>query len=556
MTTLRNYDRSFLSRDVIAGLTLWGMVVPEGIAYAGLAGLPAQAGLYTLLVTMLAYALFGSSKHLVVVATSATAALVGGTVAALQPMDATQYAQYAAALVVLVGVLFLLAGLAKLGFIAQFLSQPVMEGFVFGLALFVGVGQLNKLFGVDKGSGNVLEKLWHVITELDNANWWDFLVGVVALALLFGLPMLSKKIPAGLVVLGLGIGLSMLFDLAGNHGVDIVGELPKGLPSVGLPDVGLSSLWILLPSAAGIVLVAYSEALGVAQSFAQRHGYDIDANKELRAHGVANVASGLLGGLVAAGGMSSSAVNEGAGARSQMSGVVATAMALVTVLVLTPLFTDLPEAVLGALVLHAVSHMLKWRSLQRVWRMSRLEFWPAIAAVLGVVLIDVLQGLIIAVVLSLLLVVYRSSRPAVVALGALPQRTDMYVAVSRNPDAIVDREVLVVRLDAAMYYANSVPNRDVVKALVRASAGVRAVVVDVEVQHDLDLTTMETLEQLVDWARAQHVDVYFAAVHADLRQRLDETGLTDHVGADRLHATVAAAVEAARRSGSPGPQAG
>ena len=556
MTTLRNYDRSFLSRDVIAGLTLWGMVVPEGIAYAGLAGLPAQAGLYTLLVTMLAYALFGSSKHLVVVATSATAALVGGTVAALQPKDATQYAQYAAALVVLVGVLFLLAGLAKLGFIAQFLSQPVMEGFVFGLALFVGVGQLNKLFGVDKGSGNVLEKLWHVITELDNANWWDFLVGVVALALLFGLPMLSKKIPAGLVVLGLGIGLSMLFDLAGNHGVDIVGELPKGLPSVGLPDVGLSSLWILLPSAAGIVLVAYSEALGVAQSFAQRHGYDIDANKELRAHGVANVASGLLGGLVAAGGMSSSAVNEGAGARSQMSGVVATAMALVTVLVLTPLFTDLPEAVLGALVLHAVSHMLKWRSLQRVWRMSRLEFWPAIAAVLGVVLIDVLQGLIIAVVLSLLLVVYRSSRPAVVALGALPQRTDMYVAVSRNPDAIVDREVLVVRLDAAMYYANSVPNRDVVKALVRASAGVRAVVVDVEVQHDLDLTTMETLEQLVDWARAQHVDVYFAAVHADLRQRLDETGLTDHVGADRLHATVAAAVEAARRSGSPRPQAG
>jgi SulP family sulfate permease len=254
--------------------------------------------------------------------------------------------------------------------------------------------------------------------------------------------------------------------------------------------------------------------------------------------------------------MSSSAVNEGAGARSQMSGVVATAMALVTVLVLTPLFTDLPEAVLGALVLHAVSHMLKWRSLQRVWRMSRREFWPAIAAVLGVVLIDVLQGLIIAVVLSLLLVAYRSSRPAVVALGALPQRPDTYVAVSRNPEAIVDPGVLVVRLDAAMYYANSVPNRDVVKALVRASDGVRAVVVDVEVQHDLDLTTMETLEQLVDWAKAQQVDVYFAAVHADLRQRLDETGLTDHVGADRLHPTVAAAVDAARRSGSPGPQAG
>jgi MFS superfamily sulfate permease-like transporter len=357
-------------------------------------------------------------------------------------------------------------------------------------------------------------------------------------------------------VLALGIGLSAVLDLADSHGVDVVGTLPKGLPSIGFPDVGVSSLWILLPSAAGIVLVAYSEALGVAQSFAQKHGYEIDANRELGAHGVVNAASGLIGGLVGAGGMSASAVNEGAGARSQMSGVVASAMAVVTVLFLTPLFTDLPEAVLAALVLHAVSHMLKWRSLQRVWNVSRREFWPALAAVLGVVLIDVLQGLIIAVVLSLLLVVYRSSRPAVVALGALPQRPDTYVAVSRNPGAIVDPGVLVVRLDAAMYYANSVPNRDAVKALVRASDGLRAVVVDVEVQHDLDLTTMETLAQLVDWATAQHVDVYFAAVHADLRQRLDETGLTDHVGADRLHPTVAAAVDATRRSGSPGPQAG
>jgi len=545
MTTLRNYDRSFLSRDVIAGLTLWGMVVPEGIAYAGLAGLPAQAALYTLMVSMVLYAFFGSSRHLAVSATSATAALVGGTVVALNPKDATEYAKYAAALVLLVGALFFLAGLAKLGFIAQFLSHPVMEGFVFGLALFVGVGQLNKLFGVSKGDGNTLEKLWHVITELGSANWWDFLVGGVALALLFGLPKLSRKIPAGLVVLALGIALSSLLDLADSHGVDVVGKLPKGLPSIGFPEIGASSLWILLPSAAGIVLVAYSEALGVAQSFAQKHGYEIDANKELRAHGVVNAASGLIGGLVGAGGMSASAVNEGAGAKSQMSGVVASAMAVVTVLFLTPLFTDLPEAVLAALVLHAVSHMLKWRSLQRVWNVSRREFWPAIVAVLGVVLIDVLQGLVIAVVVSLLLVVYRSSRPAVVTLGELSQQPGTFAAISRHPDARTTPGVVVVRLDAPMYYANSAPNRDVVKALVVDTADTHTVVIDAEVQHDLDLTSIESLEQFVEWARGRGVDVRLASVHDDLRARFDASGITELLGADHLHPAVADAVQAA-----------
>ncbi|MFM2076153.1 MAG: hypothetical protein RJA49_43 [Actinomycetota bacterium] len=545
MNTFSNYDRSWLSGDVVAGLTLWGLVVPEGIAYAGLAGLPAQAALYTLLVTMLAYALFGSSRHLVVASTSATAALVGGTIAALHPSDPTQYAKYAAALVMLVGVIFFLAGLARLGFVAQFLSQPVMEGFVFGLALFVGVGQLNKLFGVSKGSGNVPEKLWHVVSQLDQANWWDFVIGAVALVLLFGLPMVSKKVPAGLVVLGVSIALSSLFDLNGNHDVEIVGKLPKGLPSVGLPHVGISALWILLPGAGGIVLVAYSEALGVAQTFAQKHGYDIDANRELRAHGVSNLASGLLGGLVGAGGMSASAVNEGAGARTQMSTLVATVMALVTVLVLTPLFTNLPEAVLAALVLHAVSHMLKWRTLQKVFRISRAEFWPAIIAVLGVVLIDVLQGLLIAVVISLLLVVYRSSRPAMVALGELAHRRGAYAAIDRHEDAEPVSGVAVLRFDAPLYYANSAPNRDAMKEHVRRSPGTHSVVIDAEVQHELDLTSMESLQQFVEWAHDADVVVYVVEVHADLRRRFDVMGLTDVIGADRILPTVADGVAAA-----------
>ncbi|MDP9143324.1 MAG: SulP family inorganic anion transporter [Actinomycetota bacterium] len=340
----RRYKVSWLSRDVVAGLTLWGLVVPEGMAYAGIAGMPPEAGLYTAMAALVAYAIFGSSRQLVVVGTSATAALLAGTVAALNPEDADTYAAYAAALVLLVGLLFVLAGLAKLGFIAQFLPRPVMEGFVLGLAIFVAVGQLNKLFGVEKGEGNVPQKLWHVITELGDANWWSFAVGMVALIALFALPHLSKALPSGLVVLAGGILLSAALDLSGNHGVEVVGTLPEGLPSPRLPDLDAGDLWTLVPAAIGIMLVAYSEALGVAGSMASKHGYDIDPNQELIAHGVANLASGSIGGLVAGGGMSSSAVNDGAKARTQVSGLTAAVVIVLTILFLTPIFKDLPEA--------------------------------------------------------------------------------------------------------------------------------------------------------------------------------------------------------------------
>lgn len=227
---------------------------------------------------------------------------------ALNPADAAAYAAYAAGLVLLVGLLFLLAGIARLGFIAQFLPRPVMAGFVFGLAIFVAVGQLNKLFGVSKGEGNTVEKLWHVLSQLGHANWWAFAVGLLALVALFTLPRLIPRLPVGLIVLAGGIAVSAVFDLAGRRGVDVVGKLPAGLPSIALPRIGVSSLWTLLPAAVGIVLVAYSEALGVAQAFADRHGYEIDPDQELVAFGAANLASGAVGGMVACGGMSDSAV--------------------------------------------------------------------------------------------------------------------------------------------------------------------------------------------------------------------------------------------------------
>ena len=365
LSWLPRYDRSWLTVDIIAGLTLWGLVVPEGMAYAGIAGLPPQAGLYTLLAALLVYALLGTSRHLVVQATSATAALLASAVAAAlvataaaNASDPETYQAYASAFVLVTGLVFLAAGLARLGFITQFLSKPVMDGFVVGLALFVVVGQLNKLFGVPKPEGNTVEKLLGIIKELPQANWVTFAVGAAALALLFLLPRWNKKLPAGLVVLFGAIALSAALDLHGKYGVEIVGTLPQGLPTLAFPRVPFTTYLAMILPAMGVLLVAYSEALGVAHEFAEKHGYEVNADQELNAHAVANLVSALFGGMLAGGSMSASAVKEGAGARSQVTNLVTWVVTIITVLFLTPLFTTLPEAVLAALIIHALWHIL------------------------------------------------------------------------------------------------------------------------------------------------------------------------------------------------------
>ncbi len=410
---LPSYQRADLPFDVIAGATVWGLLVPEMIAYAGLAGLPPQAGLYTLLATLSAYAIFGTSRHVIAAGTSAAAVLLASSVTGLAPKDFSDYAAHAALLVIFCGLLFLVAGVVRLGFIANFLSRPVVEGFVFGLAIFVTIKQLPKLFGIEGGSGDSIRQLAHVVTHLGDTNGPTLAVGVAALAVLFLGERFFPRLPGGLVVLVLGIVVSGALDLSA-HGVAIVGKVPSGLPSVSVPHVSRSDIAPLLAGAAGMLLVIFSESLGAAENFATKHGYEIDPNQELIALGFANLGSGLLGGLGAGGSLSQSAVNDGAGARTEVSPLVASVLALVTVLFLTPVFKNLPEAVLAALIIHAVSHLsgeVKEFS-GCITTSSTLEFWVGLASSSpDVVTIDVLPGLLIGVVSMVLLVIYHATRP-------------------------------------------------------------------------------------------------------------------------------------------------
>jgi high affinity sulfate transporter 1 len=541
---LPRYDRGDLRFDLIAGVTVWGLLVPEMIAYAGLAGLPPQAGLYTLLATLAAYALFGTSRHVVAAGTSASAVLVASTVIALHPADTTAYFTDAAAMILFCGGLFLLAGFLRLGFIAQFLSRPVIEGFVFGLAIFVTVKQLPKLLGITGGSGNTIHQLTHVVRHLGDAHGITLAIGAAALAILFAGERWFPKIPGGLLVLVLGIGVSAAFNLS-SHGVDVVGHLPRGLPTVSIPHPPAADIAPLIAGAAGMLLVIFSESLGAAHNFASKYGYEIDPDQELIALGLANAGSGFVGGLAGGGSLSQSAVNEGAGARTELSPLVSSVLALVTVLVLTPVFKDLPEAVLAALIIHAVSHLWKIDEFGQYYVERRLEFWIGLGTLVGVITIDVLPGLVIGVVAMLLYLVYHASRPHVAVLGRVPRVPDAYGDIDRHPDYERVPGLLVLRLEAPFFYANAslVCNR--IKQLVGESdPPPRAVIVDAGANSDLDITSAEKLDELVAALRSAGVDFAAAEVRQPVVAAARRLGLLDRIGADHVFHTIDEAVRA------------
>jgi MFS superfamily sulfate permease-like transporter len=326
----------------------------------------------------------------------------------------------------------------------------------------------------------------------------------------------------------------------------VVGELPAGLPSLALPGVPLDVWLALVLPAVGIALVAYSEALGVARELAEKHGYEVEPDQELNAHAAANLASSLLGGMIAAGSMSASAVKDDAGGRSQVANLVAWGVTLLTLLFLTPLFTNLPEAVLAALIIHAVWHILVDRRLQHILQVSRTEFWLAVVTLVGVLLIDVLEGMVLGLLFSLLLVIYRSSRPHIASLGRVPGVAGAYSDLARHPENTPVPGVLILRLDAPLYYANALTVRDRVRQMIGAAVPVpRAVILDAAVQSELDLTSAEVLTGLVSEIQGRGIAVYVAELHAPVLDFARRTSLLGRLGEDHVCLTLEEAVRRA-----------
>jgi len=555
--SLQGYPRSWLRGDAIAGLTVWAVLVPESLAYATIAGVSPVIGLYAAPPALLLYAVFGSSRHLIVGPMSATAALSAAAVADLATGGPRNFAAFTAMLAIVTGVIALLAGILRLGFLASFISEPVLKGFIIGLALTIIIGQVPKLFGIDKGSGDFFRQLGHVLANLGESNGATVVVGVLSLAVVLGLRRYLPIVPGSLVAVILGVAAVKLFDLD-QHGVDIVGPIQSGLPSVGLPDtVGFHDYLAAVASAVGIMLVGFAEGLGAAKTYAAKQGYEIDANRELLGLGAANLGAGLCSGMVVNGSLSKTAVNGSAGARSEISGLVTAVITVLTLLFLTSLFEDLPEATLAAVVIAAVLELVDIGALVRLYRIytgrlgriygiaARPDFIAAVAAMLGVLIFDTLPGLFIGIVVSVLLLLYRASRPNVAELGKVPGTVEQYADRRRHPENVAPPGLVVLRVESGLFFANA----DAVRTRVLDAAahdGVRGVVLDAETIGAVDVTAVGMLSDLAGDLHRRGQRLALAHGIGQVRDMLRE-GEPEGTAALELHPTVAEAVAALAR---------
>ncbi|MFC9894549.1 SulP family inorganic anion transporter [Nocardia sp. NPDC127579] len=544
--SLQGYQPRWLRADVVAGLTVWAVMVPEALAYASIAGVPPVAGLYAAFPALVLYALAGSSRHLVVGPMSATAALSAAIVTPLAGADHDRYIALTAALALTTGLVGLLAGLIRLGFAAAFISEPVLKGFIVGLALTIIIGQVPKLFGIHKHEGNFFEQAWGVLTDLGETNWRTLLVGGISLIVVLGLRRWLPLVPGSLVAVLLGIAAVAVLQLD-DHGVAIVGHIDAGLPALGLPaGVGFGDYLDLLGPAVGVVLIGFAEGLGAAKTYAAKAGYTVDPNRELLGLGAANLGSGFASGMVVNGSLSKTAVNGAAGAKTQLSGLVVAALTVVTLLFLTGLFEKLPEATLAGVVIAAVIELVDFaalRRLYRVWterlgsiygRAARADFLGAVAAMVGVLLFDTLPGLLIGIGISMLLLVYRASQPHVARLagqGALWLDAEHHPDLPRRPD------LLVVRVESGLFFANADYVRERIEAL--CTDRTRLVVLDAETSPTIDVTAAAMLEALRESLSRRGIDFRIAHSIAQFGDELDSAGAGDRL---TVYPTVEAAI--------------
>lgn len=541
LASVRGYPRAWLKRDLVGALTVTALLIPEGMAYAELAGLSPQAAFYAAPAGLVLYALFGSSRQLIVAVSAAVAVLSAATVAPLAAAGSPRFVVLTAALALLAGLVSLVAGVLRLGRVAQFFSASVLTGFVFGLALVIAIKQVPKLFGIEAGDGNFFERLGSIVTHLGGTRPLTLLVGAASVVLLLGLERVSKRLPAALVVLALAIGVTALLGLDAR-GVHVVGHVPAGLASPRLPDVGWRDLLGLLPGACGIALVAFAEAIGPSRMLAARHGYEVDPNRELVGLGAANMGAGLFQGFSIGCSLSKSAANDSVGARTEVAALLAAGFTLLVALFLTPVFRLLPEATLAAIVVVAVSGMMDVRELRRLYGLRRADFLGALAALVGVLVLDVLPGLLVAVGLSLFLTVYRASVPRLSELGRTPG-TLAFSDLRREPPPLTVPGMLILRPNEGIFFANATALRDeVMERLRRAGRPVRAVLLDLEVTADLDVPGADMLSDLRDDLERRGVTLMLARVIAPTRRMLDRTGVTRKVGPGHVYAQVLDAV--------------
>jgi sulfate permease, SulP family len=541
---LPRYKRRWLRGDVTAGVAVTALIVPKNLGYAGIAGVPLQNGLYAAAAGAIIYALFCTSRQISTGPSSSLAAVAGGAVLATE-LDNGPAAQLVAAITLASGLLFLALAVFRLGWIARFLSKAVVTGFLAGAAVDVVIGELPKLTGTSSDGDNAWREFGTWISGLGDVHWTTVLVGAASLGVILALRFLAPSVPGALVLVVGGLIASAVFDL-GAHGVALVGHVPRGLPAPKLPDLTLvkDHYATIVTAAAALLLIGFSQTAGDARSFATRHRYRIDVNQESVAQGMANIGAGVFQGMPVSTSLSASSLNESAGANTPVASLTTGALVLATLIALAPVFSHLPKAVLGAVIIDAVVFgMIDIGELRRLYRVTRVDFWVAIAAIVGVLSAGVLAGVVIGVALSLLWLIYVATTPAMPLLGR-EAGTQVFRDLRENPDDETFPGVPVVRLDGGLFFATAEALEERIRGLTETTRPPYAIVLDLEGVDFIDSQGASKLKDLHELAEADEIRLRLARVKPSVLKVLRADGLVDLIGADNIHGNVDRAVSA------------
>ncbi|NNC82366.1 MAG: solute carrier family 26 protein [Flavobacteriales bacterium] len=548
---ISSYKKEWLSGDLIAGLTVGVMLIPQGMAYSMLAGLPPIYGLYASTIPLIIYALLGTSRQLAVGPVAMVALLISSGVGAMAELGSAEFISLAILLALMVGIIQFLMGTLKLGFLVNFLSHPVIAGFTSAAALIIGFSQLKHLLGIDIPRGKVHEILLNVVENFSAINLPTLSIGAGAIAILLIVKKVNKKIPGPLIVVLFGIGAVYFLGLF-EQGVKIVKDVPGGLDLFALPEVSLERIGALFPIALTISFIGFMESIAVAKAIQAKHkDYEVSANQELIGLGLANVFGAFFKAFPVTGGFSRTAVNDQAGAKTGLASIVSALLIILTLLFLTEYFYYLPKAILAAIIMVAVFGLIDIKEAKHLWSTDRMDFWLFMITAIGTLSLGIEEGILLGVALSITSLVYRVSYPHIAVLGRVPG-TDQYRNIARFNDLEVKADKLIVRFDAQLYFANSDYFRDFVKSELTQRPDTRYLIFDTRAVNNMDSSAIHMLSDLIDDLQAEGIELHFANVKGPLRDILKKNRIMQDLGEERFHLKVQNAIdfiEAGRRKG-------
>ena len=543
---LPNYKKEFFKNDFGAGLTIGIMLVPQGIAYAMIAGLPPIYGLYTAMIPQIIYAIFGTSRQLSVGPVAMDSLIVASGVAALAEIGSDHFIEFAILLAFMMGVLQVLFGFFKLGFLVNFLSRPVISGFTSAAALIIALSQLKNLLGINLHSGNKIHNLlFEVYQHLNEINWTTFGIGAISILILIFLKQVTKKIPPALLVVVFGILAVKMFNLD-QIGVKIVGEIPKGLPNFKVPNFDVKVLVDLFPLALTLSFIAFLEAISVSKAVELKHNdYKVVPNQELIAIGMGNIIGSFFQTYPATGGFSRTAVNNQAGAKTPLAAIISASIVALTLLFFTPVFYYLPEAVLGAIIVVAVFGLLDFTVPKQLLKYSKRELVILNITLIITAVIGIKEGIFTGVVLSLGMLIYRTTKPHIAILGRIPD-THFYRNIKRFEGLLItSEEILIVRFDAQLYFANVQYFKDKLDDfIIEKGHKLKLIIIDGESINSIDSSGVYMLSDVITKYKSLDIDIAFTGMKGPVRDVLDKSGIMKKIGYQNCFLSIQEAVDA------------